>query len=123
MCRVPMDPPSCTRVRLTSASLSLSLPLPPLLHLPSRSVALIQPPLPRRLTLGRVGDAVIMVALERLIDSLAPSRQGFLRRLCRNQTVTAVADEVLTAGLHERLPDGEPVFRLEKLHQGALHLP
>ena len=40
----------------------------------------------------------------------------------RDQAVAAVADQVLPAGLDQRLADLEVVLRLEELHQRPLQL-
>jgi hypothetical protein len=43
------------------------------------------------------------------------------RRIGRDQALGPVADQVLAAGLEQRLAHDEPVLGLEELHQRALH--
>src|SRR5690242_12589387 len=73
-------------------SLALLLALPPVLRFSPRPVTPVwQAALSRLLALGRVGDGVVVV---RLVGPPPARLDGFLRRLSRDETVAAVADEV-----------------------------
>src|SRR5262249_15541942 len=104
--------------------LSTFLSRSPLLRLPPWPVARrlwrSGTPLAGLLALGRVGDGVVMV---RVIGPSSARLEGFLLRVGRDQAIAARADEVLPARLDQGFPHGKPVFRFEKPHQGALHLP
>src|SRR5262249_29692874 len=94
-------------------------PHPPLLRIPPRPVSLhlTGSPLTGLFTPRRVGHRVAVIVIVR---SLPPCLDGFLGRLSRDQAIAPRADQVLPPRLDECLPDGEPVLRLEKLHQRPL---
>ena len=89
----------------------------------SRSVSAAPPPLTGLLVLGGVGDGVVMVAPEGFIRLSAFGLQRFLRWVGWDQAVAPVPDQVSALGFDQGLTDGEPILRLEELHQGTLHLP
>src|SRR5579862_6172185 len=103
----------------------ISPPLPILAtaRLPPRPIALMrQTTLAGRFSLRRVCHGMVMVPASLLVRLPAPRRNGFLRRLGRDKTVAAVADQVLPSGLDQCFPHGKPVLRFEELHQRPLHL-
>jgi hypothetical protein len=98
-----------------------AFPIPAVGRLLPWPAALIrQAPLPGRLPLHRVGDAMVMV---RLIGPAPVGRDGLLRRVSGDQAFAARADEVLPPGLDQRCPDNKPVFWLEELDQRPLLPP
>ena len=58
--------------------------------------------------------------VEGFVGLAAAAGEGFFGRAIGNQTVAAVADQIVAAGLLERFADLEIVLRLEELQQGAL---
>src|SRR5438067_235669 len=90
---------------LSEARLPLLLAMLPVLRLAARSIPLTRPSsLPRRFTLCRVRDRVIVVVIvaTRHGVRLTPaSLDRFLGRVRGNQTVTARADQVLSARLNQ----------------------
>jgi hypothetical protein len=65
---------------------------------------------------------MIVVAFDHPVRLPAALLKGFLGRLSRDRAIAAGADQILSAGLDERLPHDKPVFGFEELHQCALQL-
>src|SRR4051794_9212278 len=96
--------------RLTERSTTAAFPFALLIlttcGLPPRSVARIgQTALAGRLALRGVGDGMVMVSIGRLIRPPPSRLDGRLRRLARDEAVTARADQVLSPRLEQSLAD------------------
>src|ERR1700722_16012401 len=74
------------------------------------------------LTFARVDDGVVVVAFDIPLGLPPPLLQRLLRRVGGNQAVAPVPDQVCPLGFKQRFPHGEPVRRLEELHERPLEL-